>query len=272
MCGVVGYVGQQQVMPLLLEGLRRLEYRGYDSSGVAVQRGSKSELAVFKRSGKLQNLVSALPAKVSSTCGIGHTRWATHGEPVEVNAHPHMAGDNVAIVHNGIIENYASIKAELIDKGHVFEGETDTEVVAHLIKENLQSGLNAREAVSSTLKRIEGAFALAILINDGSEKLYAARRGSPLVVGLGQGENYLGSDAIALASLTNKVIYLEEGDWAELTRDNVILFDSSGNEVNRPVAYSQVSNTFADKGKSPLHAERDFRAALYFGTNAWQIF
>jgi glucosamine--fructose-6-phosphate aminotransferase (isomerizing) len=246
MCGIVGIIGVTNTVPRMMEALHRLEYRGYDSAGVATI--TDGELHRCRAVGKIAALDSKLVKEpIKGDVGIGHTRWATHGEAVEVNAHPHMV-DNLAIVHNGIIENFASLKKDLLDAGHVFEGETDTEVVAHLIADYLMQGLKPKDAVFETLKRIEGAFALAILINDADQRLYAARRGSPLVIGLGQGENYLGSDAIALASLSNKLIYLEEGDWAEISRDAVHVYDMAGSEVMRPVTYSQVSSTFADKG------------------------
>jgi glucosamine--fructose-6-phosphate aminotransferase (isomerizing) len=246
MCGIVGIVGVTNTVPRMMEALHRLEYRGYDSAGVATLH--EGDLHRCRAAGKIAALDSKLVERpVKGDIGIGHTRWATHGEAVEVNAHPHMT-DKIAVVHNGIIENFASLKKELIDKGHQFEGETDTEVVARLITDYLTSGIDAKNAVFKTLKRIEGAFALAILVNDNNNTIYAARRGSPLVVGLGQTENYLGSDAIALASLSNKLIYLEEGDWAQISRDSVSVFDMTGKEVVRPITYSQVSNTFADKG------------------------
>jgi glucosamine--fructose-6-phosphate aminotransferase (isomerizing) len=246
MCGIVGIVGVTNTVPRMMEALHRLEYRGYDSAGVATLHDG--DLQRCRAVGKIAALDSKLVEHpIKGDIGIGHTRWATHGEAVEVNAHPHIV-DGLAIVHNGIIENFSSLKKDLIEKGHEFEGETDTEVVGHLISEHLSAGLAPITAVFETLKQIEGAFALAILIQNGDERIYAARRGCPLVVGLGQGENYLGSDAIALASLSNKLIYLEEGDWAEITRDSVTVFDMTGDEVTRPVTYSQVSNTFADKG------------------------
>ncbi|UTW54881.1 glutamine--fructose-6-phosphate transaminase (isomerizing) [Kordiimonas sp. SCSIO 12610] len=246
MCGIVGIVGITNTVPRMMEALHRLEYRGYDSAGVATLHGG--ELHRCRAVGKIAALDSKLVDQpIKGDIGIGHTRWATHGEAVEVNAHPHMA-DGLAVVHNGIIENFASLKKELIENGHNFEGETDTEVVAHLISEYLARGLAPKDAVFETLKRIEGAFALAIIIKNENERIFAARRGSPLVVGMGKGENYLGSDAIALASLSNKLIYLEEGDWAEISREAVTVFDMTGAVVTRPVTYSQVSNTFADKG------------------------
>lgn len=220
MCGVVGYVGQQQALPLLLEGLRRLEYRGYDSSGVALQRGTKPQLAVFKRAGKLENLTTALPAKVRATCGIGHTRWATHGEPSDINAHPHTdTAAQIAVVHNGIVENAAELRARLQESGVVFLSETDTEVLAHLIAEQqaLLPEPDLTIAVRLSLKQVTGAYGLLVMDTRQPQTLVAARLGSPLLLGIGDKELFAASDLGALVRHTQQVIYLEEGDIATLT-------------------------------------------------------
>jgi glucosamine--fructose-6-phosphate aminotransferase (isomerizing) len=220
MCGVVGYVGQQQALPLLLEGLRRLEYRGYDSSGVALQRGAKPKLAVFKRSGKLDNLTAALPSKVRATCGIGHTRWATHGEPSDVNAHPHTdAAARIAVVHNGILENAAELRARLQGDGVEFLSETDTEVLAHLIAEQqaLLPEPDLTTAVRLSLKQVTGAYGILVIDARQPQTVVAARLGSPLLLGIGDKELFAASDVGALVRHTQQVIYLEEGDVATLT-------------------------------------------------------
>ncbi|MEE8370816.1 MAG: glutamine--fructose-6-phosphate aminotransferase, partial [Sphingomonadales bacterium] len=233
MCGIVGILGQGEAATRLLAALERLEYRGYDSAGIAVMNGGPIRRA--RAEGKLINLKEKLAdAPLSGRSGIGHTRWATHGAPTLKNAHPHV-GEGVAIVHNGIIENYRELKAELEAVGHVFETETDTETVAQLIAMHLKAGAPPRQAVRQALDRIEGAFALAIIIEDAEGLMFGARRGSPLVVGFGDGETFLGSDAIALAGLTGRVSYLEEGDWVEMRPDGVTIFDAAGDEVDRPI-------------------------------------
>ncbi|NVJ97171.1 MAG: glutamine--fructose-6-phosphate transaminase (isomerizing) [Alphaproteobacteria bacterium] len=246
MCGIVGILGTSPATPRILESLKRLEYRGYDSAGIATIEDGKLDRR--RAPGKLGALEDALKASaLSGNSGIGHTRWATHGEPTEANAHPHMT-HRVAIVHNGIIENFRPLKEELLGKGITFEGETDTEVVARLLTSYLDEGMPPRDAFHKTLTRLVGAFALCVLISGEDDLMFGAREGSPLVVGFGEGENYLGSDAMALASLSNRLIYLEEGDWAELTHAKVQVFDPAGNPVERPTTISQVAATMVDKG------------------------
>jgi len=221
MCGIIGVVGRQDAIPLIMDGLRRLEYRGYDSAGVAtlVDGG----IVRRRAEGKLRNLDRKLALEpLEGTIGIGHTRWATHGGPTENNAHPH-ATDKVAVVHNGIIENYQELKAELAAKQRRFESQTDTEVGAHLVTDLLEQGLSPAEAAAAALKRIEGAFALLMLFSGPEPVLIAARQGPPLAIGYGDGEMFVASDAIALASLTNRVAYLHDGDWAEVTRDRATI-------------------------------------------------
>jgi glucosamine--fructose-6-phosphate aminotransferase (isomerizing) len=246
MCGIIGIIGKDSVSERILEGLKRLEYRGYDSAGIATLVNGDIERR--RAEGKLINLASRLAqSPLAGDVGIGHTRWATHGVPTENNAHPHSDG-KVAVVHNGIIENYQNIKAELSGKGRVFATETDTEVVVHLVSDFLDQGKSPRDAVAATLHRIEGAFALVIMIAGHHDVIFGARRGTPLAVGLGEGEMYLGSDAMALSHLTNKLIYLEEGDWVEMTRDSVQVRDENDADVTRETKLSAVSGAMMGKG------------------------
>ncbi|OSQ30261.1 glutamine--fructose-6-phosphate transaminase (isomerizing) [Thalassospira sp. MCCC 1A03138] len=246
MCGIIGIIGKDSVSDRILEGLKRLEYRGYDSAGIATLVNGHIDRR--RAEGKLINLANRLAEMpLAGDVGIGHTRWATHGVPTENNAHPHTDG-KVAVVHNGIIENYQEIKAELSGKGRVFATDTDTEVIVHLVSDFLDQGKTPREAVAATLHRIEGAFALVIMIAGQHDVIFGARRGTPLAVGLGEGEMYLGSDAMALSHLTNKLIYLEEGDWVELTRDGVQVRDEHDNGVTRETKLSAVSGAMMGKG------------------------
>ncbi len=246
MCGIVGILGKEPVALGIVEALRRLEYRGYDSAGVAtIENG---EIERRRAAGKLKNLEERLRDKpLMGVTGIGHTRWATHGAANETNAHPHTAGD-VVIVHNGIIENFREIKEELAATGAKFLTETDTEVVAHLLAHARTQGKSPRDAVRDVLARLRGAFAFAILFKSDNNLLIGARKGSPLAVGHGDGEMYLGSDAIALAPFTNRVTYLEDGDWAVLTRASVEIFDAQNRPVTRQMSFSQASSMMMDKG------------------------
>ncbi len=233
MCGIVGYVGPKNAVPLLIEGLKRLEYRGYDSAGVAVCRAGGA-LEVRKRVGRLANLEEALDANpISGGLGIGHTRWATHGEPSEINSHPHLdCAGNIAVVHNGIIENYLSLRAELEAQGHVFKSQTDTEVIPHLIEEILKSGGQSHgEAIRATLLRARGAYALGIVFRDEPDVFYAARCGSPLIIGVGEGEQYIASDVPAILNRVKRVIYLNDGEVAELRPAGVTLTKLDGTPV-----------------------------------------
>ncbi|GLT00044.1 glutamine--fructose-6-phosphate aminotransferase [isomerizing] [Sphingobium jiangsuense] len=246
MCGIIGIVGKEEVADRLLDGLRRLEYRGYDSAGVA----SVHDGAIERRraEGKLANLAKELVAEpLPGTTGIAHTRWATHGAPTTSNAHPH-ATQEVALVHNGIIENFKPLREELIARGRHFDSQTDTEVVAHLVSELVEQGASPQEAVQQVLPRLHGAFALAILFRRHPDLLIGARLGSPLVVGYGEGETYLGSDALALAPLTQRIAYLDEGDWVVITREGAQIFDRDNVPVERPVTLSGVSGAMIDKG------------------------
>ncbi|MBF0891169.1 glutamine--fructose-6-phosphate transaminase (isomerizing) [Gluconobacter sp. LMG 1744] len=234
MCGICGIVGHKPASPIAFEALRRLEYRGYDSAGIATLTAS-GDIERRRAAGKLDNLERVLKEHpLHGTTAIGHTRWATHGAPTENNAHPHEAG-RVAIVHNGIIENFAALKEELEAKGRVFRTETDSETVAHLVDDYLEQGLPPREAAFAAIKRLEGAYAIAMIFKDHEGLLIGARHGAPLAVGYGDGEMFLGSDSIALAPMARKMTYLEDGDWCELTTDSVRIFDMTGAEVSRPV-------------------------------------
>ena len=246
MCGIVGILGAGPVAEQIVEALKRLEYRGYDSAGVATLEADG--LTRRRASGKLKNLeVRLSAAPLSGAIGIGHTRWATHGKPSETNAHPH-ASERLAVVHNGIIENFRSLRDELRAKGHAFETETDTEVVTHLVTDELQSGKAPSEAVAAALPRLKGAFALAFLFNGHEDLLIGARRGAPLAVGFGSGEMYLGSDALALAPFTDEVAYLDEGDWVVLTRAGAQFFDETDRLVSRTRQKSAASAFLVDKG------------------------
>ena len=246
MCGIVGILGGKPVATDLVDALRRLEYRGYDSAGIAtVENG---HLDRRRAEGKLRNLETRLIAEpLSGRTGIGHTRWATHGRPIERNAHPHMSA-KVSVVHNGIIENFRELKEQLTRKGHVFETDTDTEAVVHLITDGMQNGLDSISAVRAALDQLKGAFALGIIFAGEDDLMIAARQGSPLAIGHGRGEMYLGSDAIALAPFTDAITYLEEGDWAVLRRAGAEVFDRTGARVTRPLVKSVASSLLVDKG------------------------
>ncbi len=246
MCGIVGIVGKQAVAPLLVDALKRLEYRGYDSAGVATVDGM--QLDRRRAQGKLVNLEEKLKAfPLAGKVGIGHTRWATHGIPNEVNAHPHFSG-NVAVVHNGIIENFRSLRDELIRDGFAFSSQTDTEVVAHLVARELAKGLSSIQAAHNAIAQLEGAFALAILFRTEDDLIIGARNGPPLAIGHGDGEMYLGSDAIALAPFTNQITYLEDGDWCVVRRGGAEIYDLAGNRVERALQRSVGSSLMVDKG------------------------
>lgn len=246
MCGIVGILGKEAVALQLVDALKRLEYRGYDSAGVStVENG---HLDRRRAEGKLRNLEARLAEDpLTGHTGIGHTRWATHGAPTERNAHPHVAG-GVSVVHNGIIENFRQLRDELGAKGSQFATETDTEVIAHLIAQEMADGATPKDAVAKTLGRLEGAFALAIIFAGEDDLMIGARQGSPLAVGFGKGQMYLGSDAIALAPFTDTLTYLEDGDWAVLNRDGVQIFQANGERVERPVVKSGASAFLVDKG------------------------
>ena len=248
MCGIVGAVAQRDVAEILINGLHRLEYRGYDSAGVAVV-DPNHELHRVRCLGKVKALDEAVAVKpLIGGTGIAHTRWATHGEPSEANAHPHTSG-NFAVVHNGIIENHEELRELLKSRGYVFNSQTDTEVIAHLVNWEMRTASNLLEAVQKTVKQLTGAYGMVVLDREHPEHLVAARSGSPLVIGLGIGENFLASDQLALLSVTRRFIYLEEGDIAEITRRAVDIYDANGQKVEREVHESNLENDAAEKGK-----------------------
>ncbi len=246
MCGIIGIVGKEAVADRLVDGLKRMEYRGYDSAGICTVDGG--ELIRRRAEGKLANLVDVLAGNPApGDIGIAHTRWATHGAPTATNAHPH-ATEHLALVHNGIIENYKELRAELTGQGRKLESDTDSEIVAHLVSARVEDGDSPQEAIANVLPRLRGAFALAIAFREHPDMLIGARRGSPLVVGHGEGETYLGSDALALAPLTQQIAYLEEGDWVVITREGAEIHDETGAVVEREIRTSGASAAAVEKG------------------------
>jgi glutamine---fructose-6-phosphate transaminase (isomerizing) len=246
MCGIVGIIGKSAVAQRLFDGLKRLEYRGYDSAGIATVADGRFDRR--RAEGKLDNLGRELARDaLQGEVGIAHTRWATHGAPTVGNAHPHIAGP-VALVHNGIIENFKPLRDELLAQGREFLSETDSEVVAHLVAREIEQGASPEDAVAAVLPRLHGAFGIAFLFQDHPDLIIGARMGSPLTVGYGEGENYLGSDALALAPFTQRIAYLEEGDWAVLRRDSVQIFDRANRPVEREIVHSGASADRIDKG------------------------
>src|SRR6187401_1259143 len=236
MCGIVGIVGREAVAQRLFDGLKRLEYRGYDSAGICTVQDGEFERR--RAEGKLDNLARELSAaELHGDVGIAHTRWATHGAPTVDNAHPHIAGP-VALVHNGIIENFKPLRDELIAAGRTFLSETDSEVVAHLVAREIERGASPQEAVATVLPRLHGAFGIAFLFQDHPDLVIGARMGAPLTVGFGEGENYLGSDALALAPWTQRIAYLEEGDWAVVRRDSIQIYDRANQPAKRAIVDS----------------------------------
>ena len=256
MCGIVGAVAERNVVPILIEGLRRLEYRGYDSAGVAVQ--GDASITRLRRLGKVQELQDALdlfPTK--GTTGISHTRWATHGVPNEANAHPHMSTDSIAIVHNGIIENYEELRSDLKTKGYEFTSDTDTEVIAHRIHFHRKSADDLVDAVKKTVVELEGAYALVVMSADDPETLVLARQGCPVVIGLGIGENFVASDVAALLPVTRNFMFLDEGDVARVERKSVTIWDYEGNVVARPVKESELTADAAERGNFRHYMQKE---------------
>lgn len=256
MCGIVGAVAERNVVPILMEGLRRLEYRGYDSAGIAI-RGDES-ISRVRRVGKVQQLQNALDENpLRGTNGISHTRWATHGVPNEINAHPHMSEHDIAIVHNGIIENYEELREDLREKGFEFESDTDTEVIAHRIKYHFRENGDLLAAVNATVAELEGAYALVVMSTSDADKLILARQGCPVVIGLGIGENFVASDVAALLPVTRKFMFLDEGDVAVVEREDVTIFDIDGNEVARPVKESELTADAAERGEFRHYMQKE---------------
>ncbi|HZF28675.1 MAG TPA: glutamine--fructose-6-phosphate transaminase (isomerizing) [Gammaproteobacteria bacterium] len=248
MCGIVGAIAERNIVPVLVEGLKRLEYRGYDSAGIAVIQKNR-ELGLCRTIGKVAALESKLATQpLAGRLGVAHTRWATHGGVTEANAHPHLSGDRVAVIHNGIIENYQPIKDELIAKGYEFKSETDTEVAAHLVHDYLKQGHDLVEAVRLAVQRFVGAYALLVFDAEDPDRIVVTRIASPLVIGLGIGENFVASGVPALLPVTQRFIYLEQGDLAEITREKVRIFDAQGTPVTRQVHETQWTTDAADKG------------------------
>jgi len=255
MCGIIGILGKGPVSGAIFDALKRLEYRGYDSAGIATI--NKGEIDRRRASGKLGNLAELLKTEpLAGNVGIGHTRWATHGPPIEKNAHPH-ATERVAVVHNGIIENYAELRDELSRAGRVFESDTDTETIAHLLTHLLDQGLDAEVAMAKAMAKLDGAFAFCALIKDRPDLLLVARQGSALAIGLGDGESYIGSDAVGLAPLTRRIVYLEEGDWAAVRREGVTIRNREGAVVERPETMSEVSGDVVAKGNHRHFMEKE---------------
>ena len=249
MCGIVGAIAQREVAPILLEGLRRLEYRGYDSAGVAVMN-SRAELERLRTTGKVAELVNAYDrSPVQGLSGIAHTRWATHGKPTESNAHPHICRNKVAVVHNGIIENHEALREQQKKQGFTFTSDTDTEVVVHQVYYHLDQGDNLLEAVKHTCRDMEGAYALGIISMSEPDRLIAARRGSPLVIGVGIGEYYIASDVAALLPVTQRFIFLEDGDIADLTSQGMVIYNSDGEQVERAECRSELSADAVERGE-----------------------
>ena len=250
MCGIVGGVSNTNITPLLLKGLNRLEYRGYDSSGLIVLSKDNS----FDRArsvGKVKNLEESIKARkyeISGNIGIAHTRWATHGEPSNHNAHPHVSKNSVSVVHNGIIENYLELKNIQLTKGYSFTSETDTEVIAHEIDMAIQSSEDLITSVTKALKSLKGSYGLGIILSKYPDRLIAARKGSPLLIGVGKNCNYIASDQTALLSVTKRFIFLEEGDIAEIKIDTITIFDKNGHQVDRPIKTSNLKEGQVNKG------------------------
>ena len=260
MCGIVGGIAERNVVPILLEGLRRLEYRGYDSSGIAVFNDTDQNLHRVRTIGKIKNLETRIQQEaqtLTGKTGIAHTRWATHGSPSERNAHPHICNNKVAIVHNGIIENYQQIKTSQQQDGYRFTSETDTEVIAHAIHQQLENTDDLLKAVSLACSHLDGAYALGVISTSSPDILIAARKGSPLVIGVGIGEHFIASDVSALLPVTQRFIFLEDGDIAKITRETVEIYDTQGTLVDRPVKQSSLSSQSVDLGdhKHYMHKE-----------------
>ena len=261
MCGIVGAIARRNVPDILLAGLQRLEYRGYDSAGVAVNSSERNQIQRRRAKGKVSELLEDIQVNpVSGNCGIAHTRWATHGKPSEANAHPHISNGRICLVHNGIIENHQELREELIKNGYEFSSETDSEVIVHLVDEFYSDQRSLLEAVKMALSRLKGAYAIGVIAQNEPDKIIAARRGSPLVVGVGIGENFLASDVLALSRVTDRFIYLEDGDLIELTTDRVNILDSNGNSIDRTISQIRNSNDDIHKGSYRHYMEKEIHS------------
>jgi len=258
MCGIVGAVAHRLVTPVLLEGLKRLEYRGYDSAGIAVL-DSTNQLARARAKGKVRGLEEVMQTTpLNGRVGIAHTRWATHGVPSLENAHPHICRDTVAVVHNGIIENHETLRAEQKRKGHNFSSETDTEVIVHEIHDKMtDGGLDLLAAVQATVSILEGAYALGVISTEEPGRLVTARKGSPLVIGVGEREHFIASDIFALLGETQRFIFLEEGDVADMRADSITIYDEDGNKVERPISETKLAADSAEKGSYRQYMEKE---------------
>jgi len=256
MCGIVGAASTRDVSNILLEGLKRLEYRGYDSAGIAVLNES-NKIKNIRCEGKVNSLAQKVQKKsLKGTLGIAHTRWATHGKPCESNAHPHVV-NKIALVHNGIIENFEHLKESLQKEGAVFKSETDSEVIAHLISSFTEKGKNLIDSVKLTTKKLQGAYSIAVISEEEPKKFIVARHGSPLVIGLGIGENFIGSDALALQTVTNRFMYLEDGDVASVSADNVEITDKNKKTIKREIVEYNLGQDSAEKGKYRHYMEKE---------------
>ncbi|MCK5886559.1 MAG: class II glutamine amidotransferase, partial [Alcanivorax sp.] len=256
MCGIVGAIAQRNVTNILIAGLKRLEYRGYDSAGVALL--NDSGITRVRRQGKVAGLESAtVDEQTTGFTGIAHTRWATHGKPSEANAHPHMSGSDLALVHNGIIENFQELKDELEAAGYAFQSQTDTEVIVHLLHQVLATGVDLFTAVQQVVKKLDGAYALGVIHKDEPHKLVAVRSGSPLVIGLGIDENYIASDQLALLPVTNRFIFLEEGDQAEISTDSIRIVDAQGQPASRDTHEFDGTHEDAEKGEYRHYMQKE---------------
>ncbi len=256
MCGIVAANAERNILPILIDGLKRLEYRGYDSAGIACLN-DQGQLVKHAEVGKVAEMVAGLPGDLVSHIGIAHTRWATHGAPTRENAHPHVSRQRVAVVHNGIIENHLELKQELLEQGYDFASETDTEVVAHLIERELDRQHCPQDALRTALARLTGAYALAVFIKDCPDRIFGARLGSPLVVGVGVGEHFLASDAAALVPVTQQMVFLEDGDLVELEREQFRITRLDGSAVHRPVRLSSLPADSADRGRYRHFMEKE---------------
>src|SRR3954469_12527918 len=254
MCGIVGAVARRNVVPILIEGLKKLEYRGYDSAGLAVVNGSMHRVRSTGRVAQLGRLVDE--QRLQGTIGIGHTRWATHGKPTEANAHPHMSG-GISVVHNGIIENHEEMRSRLKSLGYHFLSETDSEVIAHLVHSHTQAGMNLLEAVRRSVTELQGAYAIAVIAEKDPRRMVVARMGAPLLLGLGENENFAASDTSALLQVTQKVIFLEEGDCAEVTLEGVKIVSSRGEVIQRPLHVSTLSAESVELGTYKHYMQKE---------------